>query len=348
MPSPWRLLLALLLLVAAPADAQRGNAPRGDAPRGNAPRVLRWGGDAEGGEPFVEADPANPSRVRGFDVEIADMLAKGLGRTAQFVQVAWASIPQSVERGDFDVGLSGVEERPELGAQHALTLPYYEFREVLAVSPADARRYRTLTDLHGRRVATLGGTWAYDLLLGAQRRGGGPIPVSYDDDVHPYGDLVDGRVDAVLLDHLIAERSLRRMGRGKFVIVREPVATGHYVGVLARAHTALRDSMNAILRARMADGSLERTFRAWGAWDDTQAEHFRRVLAAAPQAGASEIAAPHPDTVPRAAQAGGAQASAALTYVPALLRAAAVTLALSVLSMMLAVTIGCAVAAGRV
>ena len=54
--------------------------------------VLRWGGDAEGGAPFVEADPADPSRVRGFDVEIAGMIAHGLGREPQFVQVAWSSI----------------------------------------------------------------------------------------------------------------------------------------------------------------------------------------------------------------------------------------------------------------
>src|SRR5262245_13903908 len=42
---------------------------------------LRWGGDAEGGAPYVEADPADPSRVVGFDVEIARLLATGLGRT---------------------------------------------------------------------------------------------------------------------------------------------------------------------------------------------------------------------------------------------------------------------------
>ncbi len=68
---------------------------------------LRWGGDAEGGAPFVEADPRDPRQVRGFDVEIAEMLARGLGRTATFVQVAWASLEQSAERGDFDVALSG-------------------------------------------------------------------------------------------------------------------------------------------------------------------------------------------------------------------------------------------------
>ncbi|AHG92312.1 ABC-type transporter, periplasmic subunit family 3 (plasmid) [Gemmatirosa kalamazoonensis] len=239
MTRPWRLIVSLLAVLGAMLGA----------PSAGAQRVLRWGGDAEGGTPFVEADPANPSRVRGFDVEIAEMLARGLGRTPQFVQVAWASIPQSAERGDFDIGLSGVEERPELAAQHALTLPYYEFREVLAVRVADSARYRRLADLAGHRVATLGSTGAYQILLDAQAKTG-LVPISYDDDVHPYGDLVAGRVDAVLLDHIIAERSLRRVGRGKFVIVPEPVATGHYVGVLARANVALRDSMNAILRAR--------------------------------------------------------------------------------------------------
>src|SRR6185503_18453170 len=162
---------------------------------------LRWGGDAEGGAPFVEADPANPSRVRGFDVEIAEILARALGRQSRFVQVAWASIEQSVERGDFEVGLSGVEDRPELRARHAVSIPYFEFHEVLAVRPEDRGRFRRLADLAGRRVATLGATMAYGMLVDEQKRSG-LVAVSYDDDVHPYSDLVAGRVDAVLLDDI--------------------------------------------------------------------------------------------------------------------------------------------------
>ena len=46
----------------------------------DAQQELRWGGDAEGGAPFVEADPRDPSRVVGFDVEVAQLLAGGLGR----------------------------------------------------------------------------------------------------------------------------------------------------------------------------------------------------------------------------------------------------------------------------
>src|ERR1044071_7704437 len=187
---------------------------------------LRWGGDAEGGAPFVEADAADPSKVRGFDVEIATMIASGLGRQPRFLQVAWASIEQSVERGDFDVGLSGLEDRPELRARHSVSIPYYEFREVLAGRPADRDRYKTLADLAGRRVGTLGSTQAYQILLDESARSR-LVPISYDDDVHPYADLVAGRLDAVLLDNIIAERSLRRSGG--FVIQDKPVAIGHYV-----------------------------------------------------------------------------------------------------------------------
>lgn len=312
------LALALLL-----AGCGGGRSPDGPA------AVLRWGGDAEGGAPFVEADPADPGVVRGFDVEIAGMIARGLGREPRFVQVAWASIGPSVARGDFDIGLSGMEDGAGLRDQYAVTLPYFEFREVLAVRPADRDRYRTLADLAGRRVATLGGTLAYDLLLEEEARSG-LVPVSYDDDVHPYDDLLAGRVDAVLLDHVIAERSLRRVGG--FVIQPGAVATGHYVGVLAPADTVLRDSVNAVLRAGMQDGTLEQIFRDWEVWDEGQAEYFQRVLSgeAGPEAGA-----PARDRSMRA-------------YLPALLRAAGTTILLTVLAMALAVGVGFVVAAGRV
>ncbi len=291
--------------------------------------VLRWGGDAEGGAPFVEADPADPTVVRGFDVEIAGMLAAGLGRTPQFTQVAWASIEQSVARGDFDVGMSGLEDRPELRSRFAVSLPYFEFREVLAVRPADSARFRTLDDLAGRRVGTLGSTQAYRLLLEA-RATHGVVPVSYDDDVHPYTDLVDGRLDAVLLDHVIAERALGRAPG--FVIQPSAVARGHYVAVFAQGKEALRDSADAILRARIADGSLERTFRRWGVWDKEQERYVARVLA------------------DRTASDGARPAAASRTvraYLPALARAATATLAISVLAMVLAVALGALVAAGR-
>jgi len=294
--------------------------------------VLVWGGDAEGGAPFVEADPANPSRVRGFDVEVAERIARGLGRrTARFVQVQWSSIDQSVERGDFTLGLSGVEDTPVRRARHAVTIPYFEFREVLAVRPGDATRIHGLADLRGRRVATLGATIAYDLLLAA-RDSTGVIPLSYDDDVHPYADLVAGRVDAVLLDHIIAQRALHRAGGSAFVIQAQPVALGHYVGVLARGDSLLRDSVDRVLRDAMHDGSLEQIYRRWDVWDPSQGALFERVARTNTVATAS----------------GAATANSAFAYLPSLARAAVVTLLVSFVSMALAVIAGLGLASARV
>ncbi len=293
---------------------------------------LRWGGDAEGGAPFVEADPADPSQVRGFDVEVAETIARSLGRRARFVQVQWSSIDQSVERGDFAIGLSGVEDTPARRARHAVTIPYFEFREVLAVRSDDRGRWSDLAALRGRRVATLGATMAYDILVAA-RDSLGLVAASYDDDVHPYSDLVAGRVDAVLLDHIIAARARRRLGSEGLVIEPRAVAVGHYVGVLAKADSALRDSVDGALRAAMRDGTLERIFRRWQVWDTSQAALFRRVAGSGPALAV--------DTAER-------RAAAVSAYLPSLGRAALVTAVLSVLSMAVAVVVGGVVASGRV
>ena len=97
-----------------------------------------WAGDPEGGAPFVEADPAQPDKLVGFDVEIADLIARALGRKAVFVNVTFTSIDQSIERGDAQIGLSGIEDTPARRAAMAPTVPYYQFREVLSVRDADA------------------------------------------------------------------------------------------------------------------------------------------------------------------------------------------------------------------
>lgn len=299
-----------------------------------APPPLRWGGDAEGGAPFVEADPNDPSKLRGFDAEVAGEIAHALGRKPEFVQVAFTAIDQSVARGDFDIGMSGVEDTPARRAMLAATIPYYEFREVITVRYGDRDRFHALADFRGRRVGTLGGTMAYEILLDDAKRYGFEA-ISYDDDVHPYEDLRNGRLDAVLLDHIIAARSMRHVS-GLFTR-GEGVATGHYIIVLARENTALRDRINDILRARMRDGTLERIYRKWDIWDDGEKAFFAKTLAAAPSPAASL----HP--LPRAGEG-----SALRAYLPALLKATLITIVLSIGSMALAVLIGIITATARV
>jgi polar amino acid transport system substrate-binding protein len=321
-----RLILPLLLTIASSVSA-------------DAPPDLRWGGDSEGGAPFVEADPGDPSKLRGFDVEVAGEIARGLGRQPRFVQVQFTSIDQSVARGDFDIGMSGVEDTGPRRAALAATIPYFEFHEVLTVREEDRGRFRSFADLRGRRVGTLSGTIAYDLLLRAQQEQG-IVAVSYDDDVHPYEDLRHGRLDAVLLDNIIAARSMRRV-EGLYT-QPQPVAAGHYIAVLAKENVALRDQVDAILEARMRDGTLERIYRRWEIWDEHQPAFFARTLAAA----ALPAARPAPSGKPP--KPDRRTLDLTLRYLPALLQAALITISLSCAAMALAVFAGVLIASGRV
>ena len=321
-PAALSVLTLTLLGQAAPVQAQP---------------LLRWAGDPEGGAPFVEADPSDPSRLVGFDVEIAGLLAARLGRRPTFVLVAFASIDQSVARGDADIGLSGIEDTHARRRAMASTVPYYAFREVLSVRDADAAAYRSLADLAGRRVGTLGGTIAYEILLRAEREHG-LTAVSYDDDVHPFTELLLGRLDAVLLDDVLAER--RRRSVPGFTIQPHTVAVGHYVAVLAPEAAALRDRIDGILKEAMRDGTLERIFRKWEVWNDAQPELYARVLAGEeiePVVG-----------IDLGAAAAASRWDATVRYLPSLVRAAGITIVLSCLAMALAVALGVAIASGRV
>jgi polar amino acid transport system substrate-binding protein len=302
------------------------------------PPVFRWAGDPEGGAPFVESDPSHPDTLVGFDVEIATLIARSLGRTPEFVNITFTSIDQSIVRGDADIGMSGIEDTPARRATLAVTLPYYEFREVLSVRDADADRRRTLSDLRGKKVATLAGTIAYEILLRAEREYGLQA-VSYEDDVHPYSDLAIGRVDAVLLDNVLAERRHRTI-RG-FTIQPQTVAIGHYVGVLAPQNAPLRDTINEILRGAMRDGTLERIFTRWHVWNDDQPKLYAQLLDGKPVDPVTGLdTSGNVATMPKW--------EAAKRYFPSLLRASVVTIVLSCLSMALAVMFGVLIATGRV
>jgi polar amino acid transport system substrate-binding protein len=282
----------------------------------------------------MEASPEDPTRLVGFDVEIAELIAADLGRSARFVQVAFAQLDQSAIRGDFDIGLCGIEDTPGRRAMVAVSVPYYQFREVLTVREEDRERFRTLADLRGRRIATLGGTIAYEILLQAEGELG-VTAISYDDDVHPYEDLLLGRVDAVLLDNVLAERSMRRT-RGLFT-QSEAVEVGHYVVITSPENAGLQDRVNEILRRAMADGRLEAIFRKWSVWNEDQPGLYARVLAAAADVAPGPAAAPGPS-----------RTELTLRYLPSLFEAALITLVLSCLSMALAVVLGIGIATGRV
>src|SRR3954466_2299985 len=74
---------------------------------------LKWAADAEGGAPYVFPDPHNPANIVGFEVDLAEALARQMGRTARFVQNQWDGLVPGLDRNEYDVVINGLEITPE-------------------------------------------------------------------------------------------------------------------------------------------------------------------------------------------------------------------------------------------
>ena len=229
-------------------------------------------------------------RLVGFDVEIAELVARKLGRTPQFLQVQFTSLDQSAKRGDFDIGLSGIEDIPARRQSLAASIPYYEFREVLTVREGDRDRYRSLADLKGS-ASPHSAARSPTTCSSKPSATHGITAVSYDDDVHPYSDLVLGRVDARRArQRPRRSRDAPEQRPGHASRRRSPSATTSCI--TAPENTALRDQVDRILRDAMSDGTLEAIFKKWNVWNDDQPTTLCALLTSGDCAAAVGNSAP--------------------------------------------------------
>ncbi len=268
-----RRFLAVLACIAFTCGAPRARAEDGLAQM-RARGTLRWGGDIQGGEPYAFQDPHDSSRLLGFEVEIADALARRLGVRAEFVQNDWSTLIPSLERGNFDIIMNGLEVTAARRERVAFSQPYYAFTETLVVR-RDETALHALNDLRNHRVGTLAASLGFELL----RATPGIEVVLYEGVEEPYIDLEEGRIDAVVLDNIIADRyglvrpTLRAAGS---------VGDGTYAIAARPTDGTLLQAVDAALAGMVRDGELRAILTRWSLWNDRQ-ERLSTTVASMPE-----------------------------------------------------------------
>jgi polar amino acid transport system substrate-binding protein len=311
-----RLLLLCLLLLPSGAHAQA---------------VLRWGADPSGGAPYVFSDPAHPDKYVGYELEMVEALAAAMNRRAEFVPTDWETIVTSLQRGEFDVVVNGLEPTADRARVILFSKPYYVFQLQLTVRKSETRIGK-LEDCRTRVVGTLGNTAASRLM---EKEG---IPFKgYADPVGAYRDLELGRVDAVLMD--VPMEAFYARPNPRLKQAGEPFMTGTYVIGLRKGDEALKAEVDAGIDKIVGDGTLEKILRKWNLWNDAQLE-----LRPRPAADGA------PGETKQTEEVRYEMTSSSFNWPEALwrlTRAAAVTVLLSLGAMVIAVTLGLALAVGQ-
>jgi len=241
--------------------------------------VLRWGADPNGGAPFVFNDPNDPDKYIGFEVEIAEALARRLGVRAELVARDWSTalIPSLTQRRDLDLVLNGLEITPERARVVRFTTPYFVYVQQLTVRADDRGRVRTLADLKGERIGILSGSASRRVLEDAGWSDN--LIDEQDDSIKPYDQLRSGRVRAVLAESIIARYYAGR--DRKLYNVPNVLQPGGYVfspGTYAAAVRPGADdedlyrAVNRALEDMKADGELARIYRTWDVWGSRQTQ----------------------------------------------------------------------------
>jgi len=326
-------VIAYLFAVAAVASISLLAAPAVSA---QAEPAMNWAGDAEGGAPYQFPDPRNPSKIIGFEVDIAEALAQRLGKSPHFVQNQWDGLVAGLERGEYDMVIAGLEITPERLEKINFSTPYYYSTLSLTVR-LDETRIRKPEDLSGHRVGTLKATLAERYLL---KMPSVDVP-TYDNQLHPYMDLMLGRLDAVVLDTPIAlyYAYSPQMRNVELPAEKFPIAIG-----IRKADPALLAKVNAALESMKNDGTLKAIYQRWGMYNAATADYL---------GDKQPVSNPNPVRYEEYLQAVQTQRTFMEriaqygSFLPLLLRGAAMTIMLSCAAMAIAVALGLGLAVAR-
>lgn len=331
-------MLAALPALAVDDDDEAAPVARDALERMRLRGELLWGADAHGGAPYVFQDVNDPTKLIGFEVDVANAIAKQLGVRATMVQGPWDKLLVLLNRGDFDIALNGIEESEDKRSTALLSRTYYIAGQKITVKRGDPTAPSSLDDMKGRPVGCLPSSMAQKIL---DEKGAITRAFDVQDDI--YKDVVVGRSVAALADEPIAHY----YGDVDDRLVTLPGVFGELRYVIAFRPTdeTLKIAVDAALVALAKDGTLRAIYEKWGMWngltaallndDDVEAhgvatgyESWRSSVGTQP---------PFLDRVRHRYPA----------MMPLFARGAMLTLEVSVLAMLLAIGLGVMLAIGR-
>ncbi|MBX7103422.1 MAG: ABC transporter substrate-binding protein/permease [Gemmataceae bacterium] len=325
----WILLGSFLLL--AGCGRPQGDALAAVLARGE----LRWGGDEEGGGPYIYRADDNAQIVTGFEFDLMSQLASGLGVRSRFESSNWPELLKTLHTGTVDVVVNGYELTPERLRDQIASIPYYAYELHLFARNDDS----TISDwnsLKGPR--TRGGSWRVGVLKNTAadsymtRAFAGTVEVRrYEGTTDAFRDVENGALDATVTDTPPAVYYGKRF---KVKQAGPAVERGWYVMYFRPTDIALRDRINDGLRKSFRNGSYRAILDKYGIWTEAQNELIRpetEILTETMRPGESAV---DPWEIVR-------------NNLPLLIKAAGMTLLLSVLAMPFAIMLGLTIALGR-
>ena len=295
---------------------------------------IAFGADMEGGAPYFIPNPLQPDKPDGFEAELLRAMGEKLGAKLELRQGQWDQLPQLLAKGDVDFICNGFELKPLLISRFRASRPYFRYRLALML-PANAAM-QSWAEIKASpkksKIGVLVNSAADDFL--SRNRSEEMEIVRFDGATDAMLATRNGQVDATLQDEPAATHYIAKPEfQNRLKLAPERLGAGWYVIYLRKEDEALARAMDDAIDALVADGTLMNILKKYNLWHEEQA------LLADARHWSAESQAKVADEGPSRTKMRG--------YGKMLLKAAGMTVFLSVVSMPLAMLIGLLVALGR-
>lgn len=214
--------------------------------------------------PFNYQDESG--KLTGFEVELAQALAKELGVEAQFQPTKWDGILAALESRRLDVVINQVTISDERRKKYDFSTPYTVSGIQALTRKADGDSIKSAQDLAGKKVGVGLGTnyeqWLKENVPQADIR-------TYDDDPTKFQDLNVGRIDVILVDRLAAFEMVEKTG-GRLAVAGDAFSRQESGIALRKGNPQLLAAIDAALARLKADGTLRQLSEKWFKADVTQ------------------------------------------------------------------------------
>ena len=221
------------------------------------PAALRIG--VEGAyPPFISL--GTDGKLKGFDIDIAQAVCERLKVQCVLVQTEFDAMIPALRAKKFDAIVASMSITPQRLKAVDFSDKYYNTPTRFVVR-SDSRIEVSPEGLKGRKVGVQR-TTIQDRFATATFKSSEIVRYGKQDEV--FLDLVNGRIDGVLVDSVAAEHGFLKTRSGKGFVLRGPVYDdpaffGSGAGIAVRkGDTALRDRINTALAAIRADGSYKK------------------------------------------------------------------------------------------
>lgn len=196
---------------------------------------------------FAPYEYYSNGEIVGVDIEIAQKIAKNLGKKLVIKDVAFDSIINEVKTKKSDIGAAGISYTEERAREVAFTDNYSVSKQVIIVNK---NSYITSKENLVGKVAVQLGTTADTYLT----KSTGITLVREKKFLAAIQDLKDGKVNAVVMDELPAKKLIT----SDMKILSEPLVTDSYGMVVAKENTELLESCNKVIKQMKESGEIDK------------------------------------------------------------------------------------------